>query len=473
MWRLRTHVDAEEWKDAEAELQEAVRLGSPELVASWLQADLGALLLRTGLTTRVRASSSPAKTQERLLWYSKHCVSLDPKDWSTQLVRARVLAREDRSEEAKEAFLRALATGPRATVLESFHASMAGGIRLLGDLKTDKSSAERNIAQIDWRLEVAQDDWRTLLDRAIYLTYLDRWDDARRDVRKAIESGAGQNVAAKLKELAVRSVAVQGASERASDADRRSRELPNPETVLLLARQALWALDFVVEITPDDLPAVYARAQVHGRLRHWREAANDLTRYIKRDSEQQFAWYQLGPLLLEIGETQRYQQHCQAMLERYGQTTGPVLHGRACQTFLWCKDAPHDWQQLAAYFEDQARTGNLDSVTLRWRECAAGLACYRSGQLDAAIKWLKQSLANDPLVYCEVRARSALAMAHWARGDHDQARETLEQARAMFSERIPPLDKGPIDEAWVNWLIAKILYREAEELIMRNPVAGQ
>ena len=41
----------------------------------------------------------------------------------------------------------------------------------------------------------------------------------------------------------------------------------------------------------------------------------------------------------------------------------------------------------------------------------------------------------------------------------------------MFGERIPPLDEGPLDNAWVDWLIARILLHEAEQLI--NGVGGQ
>jgi tetratricopeptide (TPR) repeat protein len=351
-------------------------------------------------------------------------------------------------------------------------AGYSSAIDLFGDPAIDTETAERNVAELDRCLDTVSGDWLLHLDRAIYLTYLNRWDEAGDEMRQA--TTLSEEAVEKLSDLVSESLQDQSSRMVASDNKDHRRTFANPKAASLMMRQALWALNHLIDITPpDEQPPVYTRARVHGCLRNWQEALNDLERAVELDPNRDFAWYCMGPLLLELNQQERYEQHCRETLEKFDESAGFVIHGRGYEQMLWCKDSPHDWERMAAYFEDYLTSRRVGSAAMPWHECAAGVACYRSGRLDAALNWLRKTLDENPPVYCEARARSALAMVYHVQGNHDEARQMLDQARAMFSERIPALDEGPIGNFWQDWLVAKILLSEAEELIRGDPAARQ
>ncbi len=101
----------------------------------------------------------------------------------------------------------------------------------------------------------------------------------------------------------------------------------------------------------------------------------------------------------------------------------------------------------------------------RWRQLTKGLAEFRSGQFESAIKSLElsqQGPPDAPAEHLEAQALLVLAMAHQRTGQTDKARELLEQADKIIAEKLPKGDSGAIGENWPDWIITHALRREAD-----------
>lgn len=47
----------------------------------------------------------------------------------------------------------------------------------------------------------------------------------------------------------------------------------------------------------------------------------------------------------------------------------------------------------------------------------------------------------------------------------DEARNSLAQAAQIFETNLPKLESGDLGENWPEWLVARLLLREASELL--------
>jgi hypothetical protein len=91
-----------------------------------------------------------------------------------------------------------------------------------------------------------------------------------------------------------------------------------------------------------------------------------------------------------------------------------------------------------------------------------GLADYRGGRHTEAVGWLERFGPKADGVYSDATAFAALAMAHHRLGHANEARVSLESARAIIAKK--PQD-WMIGSNWFDWMHCEILFREAEQVL--------
>jgi hypothetical protein len=103
-----------------------------------------------------------------------------------------------------------------------------------------------------------------------------------------------------------------------------------------------------------------------------------------------------------------------------------------------------------------------------WRAISLGLLEYRSGHYAKAIQWCRSCLAGRQ----DIRVRTAtarviLAMSLRQEGGHETALSELEQARNILESGFDEgLKHGRWDRGlWFDWVFARVLLREASELL--------
>jgi len=219
----------------------------------------------------------------------------------------------------------------------------------------------------------------------------------------------------------------------------------------------------------------FSRAQT-GRFQ---EAAADSERAIEIDPSDHVPWYLLTPLLVQTGRIADYQAHCKRMLERFEKTTIPEVAERTAKTCLLLPSAvgPDDLTR-ADKVADNALSYGKDSPWIDWFQFTKGLAEYRQGHFSAAIERMK--LAQMEVAHardssrdmCEADTYLVRAMAHHQLKQPEDAQSDLSRGLAIVREKLPKLDSGDLDGAWLDTLMTYSFMRQAQDTVNGAP-AGQ
>jgi hypothetical protein len=110
-------------------------------------------------------------------------------------------------------------------------------------------------------------------------------------------------------------------------------------------------------------------------------------------------------------------------------------------------------------------------------EFVKGFAEYRQGHFGDAIEWLKKVVPPNEqefaavrvLPACRVEAYVTLSMAHYQLRQFDAARASLTKGENFAEARMT----NPNDFTWNDQIIARLLMREAKNLITDSNLAPQ
>jgi tetratricopeptide (TPR) repeat protein len=97
-----------------------------------------------------------------------------------------------------------------------------------------------------------------------------------------------------------------------------------------------------------------------------------------------------------------------------------------------------------------------------------GLAHYRAGQFDRAVRRLDEARTVDPGWQATGLNWVVLAMAHHRLGHRDQARAWLRRAVELESRARPITPEGGVFsrlQLWWDWIEFRLLLREAEAIL--------
>jgi WD40 repeat protein/Flp pilus assembly protein TadD len=217
------------------------------------------------------------------------------------------------------------------------------------------------------------------------------------------------------------------------------------------------------ELAPDDSELRFECGEFYAEHGQWDKAAAVCARAAALDPGDDQRCGMAACLLWQIGDREGYRRLCRAMLDRFGQTTDPVIAHRVARACLLTPD-----------LADEAERGmRLADLTVRGTEGTGyygvflqtkGLAEYRAGRYEQAVDWLRKSQPHCTSVCGRSVSTFFLAMAYHRLGRADEARAALAQARKFADQEIGTLESG-VGEVRV---IFQIVRREAEAVLSGN-----
>jgi serine/threonine protein kinase/Tfp pilus assembly protein PilF len=230
-----------------------------------------------------------------------------------------------------------------------------------------------------------------------------------------------------------------------------------------------------VELRPDHASAWVERSELLARLGLWDLAAEDFAREFKlREPDTTLRWLQHALLRLHLGDQEGYLEVRRKMRERFRGTPNLGFATELVRTGLLAPDSEADARALFELTEHFAASDPHSWSVLS----LLGIASYRTGQHEQAVRGLRESLAVDGGLGPRLLAYPVLAMAYHRLGQAALARQALEEATRTIDRctreryesqgRFWVIHRGatgfwPVP--WSDWLEGEHYYREARLLI--------
>ena len=177
-----------------------------------------------------------------------------------------------------------------------------------------------------------------------------------------------------------------------------------------------------------------------------------------------------GPILIERGDIDGYNQFRRAAIARYIGTTDPVFAERTLKISLLL---PADAQLMVELqpFADvaaEATQGEINETMTAWRCISLALMAYRQNEYTQALEWCRRARSYSE--HESARVATALviqSMSRFRSGESETAFGDLNKSKTMIDNRFNNvgLELGNGSSGFVyDWLFARILLREAEAL---------
>jgi uncharacterized protein (TIGR03067 family) len=216
----------------------------------------------------------------------------------------------------------------------------------------------------------------------------------------------------------------------------------------------------------------YHRGAVFANLERWDRSGADYGMALQLWPENPEIWFINACLLLQIGDTQGYKKLCSRMAERFGQSTNDNEIELLAHALVLGPEAVSDRERLHQLVEQ--RIAKTVSVPRRiWLAHVPGLAYYRAGLYVRAIERLTKGLKDHGDWEENVLTWLVLAMAHQKQKNAVEAGQWLDKARQWIGQKTASVPKQVNGFArpgwlWQDWLELKILFREAETLMLED-----
>jgi serine/threonine protein kinase/formylglycine-generating enzyme required for sulfatase activity len=206
-----------------------------------------------------------------------------------------------------------------------------------------------------------------------------------------------------------------------------------------------------------------------GQQGRWREAADAFARILEIKADETRPWSYLATLRLELGDVAGYDAACRRLLDLAADTRSPGAKDRAAKATLIDPDLrPGPRLEAAAEHARWALHNDWSkSKSVCWFYLDNGMAEYRAGRFAPALGRLDESAEaarGTGTVTCLALADLFRAMALARTGRTDEARAVLKAAADAMRQHAPP-DAERLDDQWPDWLICRIVLREAERVV--------
>lgn len=256
------------------------------------------------------------------------------------------------------------------------------------------------------------------------------------------------------------------------------------EAVVLLRDGDFPAADAIVDGVPVIRPSPEG-ADVFRRLADWHAVNGRWGSTVKRstylfhinqldvDNVPALDCYRVAAASIEMGDVAGYNDFRNSMISRFATSTEVVSTERIVKIALLLPASREQMQKLnplidicSASFDDTSSKSRDTPNFLRWRSVCVSLGEYRRGHFELAETWARKSLVvSSPNRERVASARVLLACTLFQQGRLSEAQTELALAedviKAKLSE-VPTFGKG---DFWPDWIIARILLREAQLLI--------
>jgi tetratricopeptide (TPR) repeat protein len=225
-----------------------------------------------------------------------------------------------------------------------------------------------------------------------------------------------------------------------------------------------------IALAPHDRSVYRMVAAAHARLARWDLAAEKIAKLVERNPDDHWNWYLSAVIAARSGNPEPYRRFCRTMLDRFHDTNDPEIAERTAKSSLLLPVS--ELKQEAGQMAERAVARATGGV-VPWALAAKGLAEYRAQRFTDALATIQKSqaaMSGSGPWYFEVPARCVHAMALSRLGRRDEARAALERASELYRSNAPQniaLDPGP---HWNDHLICEVLHREAEAVILYDPI---
>jgi hypothetical protein len=151
------------------------------------------------------------------------------------------------------------------------------------------------------------------------------------------------------------------------------------------------------------------------------------------------------------------------MLVRFGESVyGAEQTAKSC---VLLPPSPGELRQCAALIDRAVATG--DAGLMPWYRLTQGMVEYRAGHFEECVKWCAESrdTMRESSRTTVAAAEFFVAMGHHRLGHVGEAREAFERAGLIMETQVPKVGTDDIGIGNLeDWLIAHVVYREAEAL---------
>jgi hypothetical protein len=317
-------------------------------------------------------------------------------------------------------------------------------------------------------------------------------------VASALLAGLGTSTWLWLKEREARREQVQ-LREQAQSAEQRAnamrleaeaREKINQAAIYVSQEKYELAAKILEEVkTPPPKPSldgVSAYRSVGNWLAmqgRWQEASERYWSLMEIDKLDKWGAVTLdyqacGVLLVESGDSARYRPFCDMSIDSFATMTNADAASRILKTCLLSPVEPPMKARLEplarsveSLFAFLTRNSAPPATRAAWTAIPASLWSYRCQDYSKTVTSCLRCLDRDSRTAAQhATLRVILAMSYCRLGQIEEARAELVQARGIIDTRFQNgMDKGSTATGyWYDWVFARILLREASELIEAN-----
>jgi tetratricopeptide (TPR) repeat protein len=236
----------------------------------------------------------------------------------------------------------------------------------------------------------------------------------------------------------------------------------------MLLEMARWdrAYAKLLELRPNDEHLWTGRGRYHALRSEWDQAAADFARGITSAPPTSQEWFEHACLRLIVGDEEGYRAFVREMRRREGQTNDPLVAYVLARSCVLTADPVVEPEQIIRWAEQAVRHGGQP-----WHLHVLGAAYYRAWRLDEAIKCLEKSNTRySGIDDYKLQNRLVLAMAHQRLGHSQQARALLDRVHRSWERVQASRTDGAVSLFSVDWLALQLLRREAEAVILYDPI---
>lgn len=254
------------------------------------------------------------------------------------------------------------------------------------------------------------------------------------------------------------------------------------QAALLVAQERHQEADLIVAGLDINQPTVEGAAVLraigewYALQANWVAAADRFQRLLAVNSIDNsdritLDYLECGPPLLELGNPAAYEAFRDAAIARFSDAPCPAAD-RIVKISLLMPAPARTLQAMESLAADTARyhieaERNGDLFQAAWQSLSLALYEYRRGNYTPAVEWAQRCLAYPgPNAPRNVTAQIILALSFQQMGRMDEARAEWLASRQVIDARFRTgIDNGtPVQGFWFDWLFARILLREANEI---------
>ena len=227
--------------------------------------------------------------------------------------------------------------------------------------------------------------------------------------------------------------------------------------------------DQQIEAKPRQAHSRQWRSKLYTRYGLWGKAATDAAVWLEIQPNDRSPWARTAEYTYLSGNLGAWKAHCLKMLAHFNDTNDPRAADSVCKATLLQPGIDVKLLPTAVLKAAAGRGNNRDT---NWFRASSALIAYRTGEFEESLEWSK-NVSPDSLPEIRGLANSVQAMAHYALGNHQEARRALQEAESLIPEDLRELGTDawngtlplPRRAANPDWYIAEILRQEAAELI--------